>query len=157
MSGGPRPAGAGFTLLEVVIAVTLLALLVSVLAMAVRTGVSAWSRVRAGGEAARARQAVENLFGRQLRGAVRPGVPALAAFRDFRGRGDECAFVTTAVPAGPGGGGLARAVYRYVPERKVLVVGLHPVTRAEDLQAELPADADAADPADLAREGWIVG
>ena len=145
----------GFTLLELLISVTLIAVLVLILSMAVRTGLRAYSR----GEKINKRlivvSSIEGLLGRQLRAVVADGSD-LKDFSEFNGKENEISFVTTHVPLGSQAGGLFRVVYRFDEKRKKLIYAQKVITRPEDLKEPLPDNIDQEDKEDLTEQGWGV-
>jgi prepilin-type N-terminal cleavage/methylation domain-containing protein len=73
----------GFTLLELLISVSLIAVLVLILSMSVRTGLRAYSRGKEINEGLMVVSAIEGLLGRQLRAVVRKDGSDLKDFSEF--------------------------------------------------------------------------
>ncbi len=144
----------GFTLLELMISITLTAVIVTLVAMALRTGLSAWHRLKETNKEILVENSLEGLLGRQLRAVVNRGVE-LDQFVSFEGSRHSISFVTRYAPMGAGAGGLFLVVYRW-SEDKGLVYGQHLVTTPQDLRAELPDSVDPADMEDLEADGWKI-
>jgi len=146
----------GFTLLELLISITLIAVLVLILSMAVRTGLRAYSRGKEINERLIAVSAIEGLFGRQLRAVVREDGSDLKDFSEFHGEENEISFVTTHVPLGSQARGLFKVVYRFDERGKKLIYAQKVITRPEDLKESLPDSIDPEDKEDLMEQGWGV-
>ena len=149
-------SSSGFTLLELLISVTLIAVLVLILSMAVRTGLRAYSRGKEINERLIVVSAIEGLFGRQLRAVVREDGSDLKDFSEFHGEENEISFVTTHVPLGSQAGGLFKVVYRFDQRGKKLIYAQKVITRPEDLKESLPDSIDPEDKEDLMEQGWGV-
>jgi prepilin-type N-terminal cleavage/methylation domain-containing protein len=148
-------SSSGFTLLELLISVTLIAVLVLILSMAVRTGLRAYSRGEKINERLIVVSAIEGLLGRQLRAVVADG-SNLKNFSEFHGEENEISFVTTHVPFGSQAGGLFKVVYRFDERGKKLIYAQKVITRPEDLKGTLPDSIDPEDKEDLMEQGWGV-
>jgi general secretion pathway protein J len=122
-------SSSGFTLLELLISVTLIAVLVLILSMAVRTGLRAYSRGKEINERLIVVSAIEGLLGRQLRAVVREDRSDLKNFSEFNGEKNEISFVTTHVPLGSQAGGLFKVVYRFDERGKKLIYAQKVITR----------------------------
>lgn len=146
----------GFTLLELLVSVTLIAVIVLILSLALRTGLRAWGRGQAEAEHVQAETAVDGLLDRQLLAVVRPDAEGLMSFADFSGGEDEISMVTTHGPLGAQGGGLFRAVYRFDEEGERLIYAQKVITRKEDAEEDLPDLVDPTDAEALAADGWAV-
>ena len=144
----------GFTLLELLISVSLIAVLVLILSMSVRTGLRAYSRGKEINERLIVVSAIEGLLGRQLRAVVREDGSDLKDFSEFHGEENEVSFVTTHVPLGSQAGGLFRVVYRFDERGKKLIYAQKVITRPEDLKEALPDRIDPEDKEDLMEQGW---
>lgn len=129
----------GFTLLELVISITLISILVLVLSMSLRTGIRAWARGKAENEKLLTLTAVESLLGRQLRAAVRTG-EEMGNMIYFSGTDHELSFVTTHMPMGSFLGGMCLVVYRFDESEKALIYAQKIVTRKDDIDESLPSD-----------------
>ena len=146
----------GFTLLELLISVTLIAVLVLILSMAVRTGLRAYSRGKEINERLIVVSAIEGLLGRQLRAVVMGDGSDLKDFSEFHGEENEISFVTTHVPLGSQGGGLFKVVYRFDQRGKKLIYAQKVITSSEDLKGALPDSIDSEDKEDLMEQGWGI-
>jgi hypothetical protein len=149
-------SSSGFTLLELLISVTFIAVLVLILSMAVRTGLRAYSRGEKINERLIAVSAIEGLFGRQLRAVVREDGSDLKDFSEFHGEENEISFVTTHVPLGSQAGGLFKVVYRFDERGERLIYAQKVITRPEDMKEALPDSIDPEDKEDLMEQGWGV-
>lgn len=149
-------SSSGFTLLELLISVTLIAVLVLILSMAVRTGLRAYSRGKEINERLIVVSAIEGLLGRQLRAVVREDRSDLKNFSEFNGEKNEISFVTTHVPLGSQAGGLFKVVYRFDERGKKLIYAQKVITSSEDLKESLPDSIDPEDKEDLMEQGWGV-
>ncbi|RKX62713.1 MAG: hypothetical protein DRP37_00805 [Thermodesulfobacteriota bacterium] len=147
-------SSSGFTLLELLISVSLIAVLVLILSMSVRTGLRAYSRGKEVNEGLMVVSAIEGLLGRQLRAVVREDESDLKNFSEFNGEENEVSFVTTHVPLGSQAGGLFKAVYRFDERGKKLIYAQKVITRPEDLKEVLPDRIDPEDKEDLMEQGW---
>lgn len=149
---GPR---AGFTLLELLVSITLMGVIVLVVSLGLRMGLRAWARGKEANKALVSRMAVEGLLARQLRAVVGAADPRLSGRAYFRGREHELAFSTTYVPLGAGSGGVFKVVYRYEQDRQVLVYAHRLVLTRKDLDERLPdSAADAREEGE--KSGWMV-
>ncbi len=144
----------GFTLLELLISVSLIAVLVLILSMSVRTGLRSYSRGKEINERLIVVSAIEGLLGRQLRAVVREDGSDLKDFSKFHGEENEVSFVTTHVPLGSQAGGLFRVVYRFDERGKKFIYAQKVITRPEDLKEALPDKIDPEDKEDLTEQGW---
>ncbi len=147
---------AGFTLLELLISITLVSVIIVILSMSIRTGLRAYMRGREANRQIVAVSAIQGLLGRQLMMAVRPGLGNLSKFFRFHGDEDELIFVTTHVPLGSQSGGIFLVVYRFQQGDDSLVYGQHIVTTPEEVKDELPRHVRTEDIKDLRQQGWDV-
>jgi len=147
-------SSSGFTLLELLISVSLIAVLVLILSMSVRTGLRAYSRGKEINEGLIVVSAIEGLLGRQLRAVVREDGSNLKDFSEFHGEENEVSFVTTHVPLGSQAGGFFKVVYRFDERGKELIYAQKVITRPEDLKDALPDGIDREDKEDLMEKGW---
>jgi prepilin-type N-terminal cleavage/methylation domain-containing protein len=149
-------SSSGFTLLELLVSVTLIAVLVFILSMAVHTGLRAYSRGKEINERLIVVSAIEGLLGRQLRAVVTEDGSDLKNFSEFHGEKNEISFVTTHVPLGSQAGGLFKVVYRFDERGKKLIYAQKVITSSEDLKGALPDSIDPEDKEDLMEQGWGV-
>lgn len=143
----------GFTLLELIIAITLMAILVLVLSLGLRTGLRAWTRGKETNAIIVNASAVEDLLGRQMRASVTApggipegGIPEgdsdMSRFALFRGDEHDILFTTTSAPMGSRGGGIFLVRYTYDEEEGTLTYAQKIVTRPEDLDEARKLNAD---------------
>ncbi|PXF59711.1 MAG: hypothetical protein C4B58_02500 [Deltaproteobacteria bacterium] len=147
-------SSSGFTLLELLISVSLIAVLVLILSMSVRTGLRAYSRGKEINEGLIVVSAIEGLLGRQLRAVVRDDGSDFKDFSEFYGEENEVSFVTTYVSLGSQAGGLFKVVYRFDERGKKLIYAQKVITRPEDLKEALPDRIDPEDKENLMEQGW---
>ncbi len=145
----------GFTLLELLVSISLISVIVLIVSLGLRTGLRAWARGKEANRVLVYKSAVEGLLARQLRTTPGHDHPNLADYAHFEGGKAELTFTTTHVPLGAVAGGVFKVVYRYYPDEKTLVYAQHLILTKEDLDEKLPEDADKA-PSDLSKEGWLV-
>jgi prepilin-type N-terminal cleavage/methylation domain-containing protein len=146
----------GFTLLELLISISLIAVLVLILSLSIHTGLRAYGRGKEINERLIVVSSIEGLFGRQLRAVVREAESDLKDFCEFHGEGNELSFVTTHVPLGSQAGGLFKVVYRFDERKKRFIYAQKVITRDEDLKENLPDNVDLEDKPDLMEQGWGV-
>ena len=151
-----QPDDAGFTLLELIISITLVSVLIVILSMSIRTGLRAYMRGHEANKEIVAVSAVQGLLGRQLMMAVRPGTGNLAKFYRFKGEEDELIFVTTHVPMGSQSGGIFLVVYRFQSGDNSLVYAQRIVTDPKEIKKEPPRNISQNDISDLRDQGWDV-
>ena len=147
-------SSSGFTLLELLISISLIAVLVLILSMSIRTGLRAYSRGKEINERLIVVSAIEGLLGRQLRAVVREDRSDLKDFSEFHGEENEISFVTTHVPLGSRAGGLFKVGCRFDERGKKLTYAQKVITRPEDLKGSLPDSIDLEDKEELMEQGW---
>lgn len=150
----------GFTLLELLISTTLIAVLVVILSLALRTGIQAWSRGKEANLQNMPIAAIEGLLARQLRAAVirNPSEPTSFAF--FKGDETQIAFLTNYTPLGNLAGGSFLVCYRYDANSNSLVFAQKIITRRDAFPQTIPEEfTTKAGSKDLERQlkdGWDV-
>ncbi len=154
MNKGFKVDESGFTLLELLISITLTAVIVVILSMALRSGLLAWERGRNTNDKIIRKSAVESLLGRQLRAVIKRDSD-LKSFSDFHGGERYLSFVTTYTPMGVQAGGLFKVVYR-IEEDGTFIYAQRLVTRPEDIKKELEDNIGPGDRERLLKEGWDV-
>jgi len=147
---------AGFTLLELIISITLVSVIIVILSMSIRTGLRAYVRGHEANREIVAVSGIQGLLGRQLMTAVRPGTGNLAKFFRFKGEEDELVFVTTHAPMGAQAGGIFLVVYRFQGSDNSLIYAQRIVTHIEEIKKELPRHIGIDDISDLRERGWDV-
>ncbi len=174
-AASPSSDAAGFTLLELLIAITLTAMLVLVLSMVLRTGFQSWSRSKERNRFLVARTAVEGLLARQLRasfmlfapkrgGKAGPfGGPTIMksvlphGIDAFAGTEHSLVFFTTHVPMGSATGGLFKVAYILDPDDQSLLYAQKIVTAKEDYEADPPQVGDKGNGFEwITDDGWLV-
>ncbi len=146
----------GFTLLELLISITLISIIVVILSLALRTGISAYTRAKGGNEQLVAAVAIEELLTMQLRAIVDTKQPGLKDLSLFEGSGNGLLMTTTHVPMGSGLGGVFLVTYRFNPDSGELIYAQRIVTTKDDLKARLPDDITEEGKAGLLEEGWDI-
>ncbi len=146
----------GFTLLEILVSMTLMAVLVVILSMALRSGINAYNRVISLNKSFFPKAAFEGLLYRQLEAVVRPGQGDLATFFLFEGEGDKLLFVTTYGPQGIGRGGLLKVVYWLNETEEKLYYAQKVVVTRKEVSEELPDRFYDLSKEELNKKGWTV-
>ncbi len=146
----------GFTLLEVLVSMTLIAVLVVVLSMALRSGINAYTRAKNYNATFFPEAALEGLLFRQLEAIVVPGRGTLSGFCFFRGEDDKLCFVTTYGPQGVGKGGIWKVVYWLNESKGRLYYAERPLLRSQDAKEELPDRFYDLSQEELNSKGWLV-
>jgi len=146
----------GFTLLEILVSITLMAVLVVVLSMALRSGINAYSRIRHYNRSFFPKAALQGLLFRQLEAVVSPGHGNLSAFSFFQGEGDKLLFVTTYGPQGLGLGGPLKVVYWFNESEGALCYAQKVIVKRHEVAQELPDRFYDLSEEELKKRGWIV-
>jgi len=146
----------GFTLLEVLVSITLMAVLVVILSMALRSGINAYSRVRDYNNSFFPKAALQGLLFRQLEAVVAPGRGIISAYSLFKGEGDKLLFVTTYGPQGLGQGGLLKVVYWFDESDETLFYAQRIVVKKQEVRQELPDRFYDMSEKELKKKGWTV-
>ncbi len=144
----------GFTLIELIISITLVSFVVLLLSMAMRSGLRAYERAKELGGKALLVSSVLNLMDRQLAMAVSGDNQFTAPFMRFEGRDRYLLFTTTAAPMGTGVGGVLLVSYRYSEDEDMLSYCQKIVTRKEDLRGSVPEEVTKDRLGELRGEGW---
>ncbi len=147
----------GFTLLELLISITLIAILVVVLSMALRSGIDAYTRSKAYNQFYLPETAIYGLLWRQLEAVPDSSSDRnLASFSRFSGRRDGLTFITTYVPQGTAQGGLFQVAYLYDSRDGSLIYAQKVLTSGNDVEREIPAELTRQDIKELSEEGWLT-
>ncbi len=146
----------GFTLLEVLVSMTLIAVLVVILSMALRSGINAYSRAREFNKDFFPRAALEGLLFRQLEAVVTPGRGELSGYFMFDGEGDKIAFVTTYGPQGVGRGGILKVVYWLNESEEKLYYAQKILVSRNEAREDLPDRFYDLSEKELNENGWLV-
>lgn len=117
-----RGCSDGFTLLELLVTITLVAMVVLVLSMALRLAIGAWEKGERKGDEALINLLVPRLLEKQLQGIVRTTVEKKERSFPFCGGKNGISFFTSFTPLGSGFRGIIRVTYIYEPEEKTLTL-----------------------------------
>jgi len=126
----------GFTLLELLVAMTLVALVTLIASMAFRLTVQAWERGAEEGESRQIQSALPVLLENQLGARVASrmfGKAMVDPDKFFCGTENTLSFLTTYAPQGSLLQGVMWVRYRFDPGQKTLAIYLKSVTRLDDL------------------------
>ncbi|RLB11184.1 MAG: hypothetical protein DRG63_13180 [Deltaproteobacteria bacterium] len=129
----------GFTLLELLVTITLVSMVVLVLSLALKLALGAWERGEREGKAL-ACVTIPRLLEKQLESIVHgPGINTRGgkARFSFCGNKNAFSFFSCFAPMGSGLQGILRMTYVYDSDRKTLFLYEQPITRNEDLREEL--------------------
>lgn len=145
------PLSSGFTLLELLVAMALVALVTLIAATAFRVTVQAWERGSEEGESRQIQSALPALLEKQLASRVIKQVLGQAKINPivyFCGTQDSLSFMTSYSPQGALLQGMSWVGYRFDPEQKMLLIYQKSVTRLEDLVSDrgLGSSADEGIP-----------
>lgn len=130
----------GFTLLELLISTTLIAVLVVILSLALRTGIQAWSRGKEANLQNMPIAAIEGLLARQLRAAVIRNPMEPTSFAFFKGDETQIAFLTDYTPLGNLTGGSFLVCYRYDAATSSLIFAQKIITRRDSFSQTIPEE-----------------
>jgi prepilin-type N-terminal cleavage/methylation domain-containing protein len=127
----------GFTLLEVVVAMVLVAMVTLTVAFAFKVGIGAWERGTKEGEDPQVRMIIPALIHRQMTAAVRTN-PFVGMAQSFAlcGNQNSLTFFTAYAPEGSPRQGLMRVFYEYNEEEQTLSFYEQIITDKEDLEDE---------------------
>ena len=128
----------GFTLLELLVALALVAMVTLIAATAFRLTVQAWERGADEGESRQIQSALPALLEKQLAARVISPVFGKAQVKPaiyFCGGENSLSFLTTYAPQGSMLQGMVWVRYRFDPGQKMLLIYQQSVTRIEDLDA----------------------
>ena len=126
----------GFTLLELLVAMALVAMVTLIAATAFRLTVQAWERGADEGESRQIQSALPALLEKQLAARVISPVFGKAQVKPaiyFCGGENSLSFLTTYAPQGSMLQGMLWVSYRFDPGQKMLLIYQQSVTRIEDL------------------------
>ena len=127
----------GFTLLELLVAMGLMALVTLIAAMAFRLTVQAWERGSEEGESRQIQSALPTLLGKQLTARVITKMFGQAKVNPaiyFCGGENFLSFITAYAPQGSVMQGMQWVRYRFDPGQKILYIYQQSVTRLQDLE-----------------------
>ncbi len=146
----------GFTLLELLISITLIGVLVVILSMALRSGINAYTRSKAYNRFYLPASALYGLLWRQLEAVPDPSDRNLAPFIKFIGQKNGLSFVTTYVPQGTAEGGIFQVAYIYDSGGNRLIYLQKIITSRNDMEKKLPTSLRGLDINDLSDKGWLA-
>jgi len=156
----PITGEGGFTLLELLISTTLIAVLVVILSLALRTGIQAWSRGKEANLQNMPIAAIEGLLSRQLRSAVIRNPMDPTSFAFFKGDETQIAFLTNYTPLGNLAGGSFLVCYRYDAATKSLIFAQKIITRRDAFPQAIPEEfttqTGSKDMERQLKDGWEV-
>ncbi|GEM_PF-857182 len=146
----------GFTLLELLIAITLTSVIVVILSMGLRTGLRAWEKGKEQNAGLVVRTAFEGMLGRQLRALPANSPQSGISMNLFAGDRFFLSFVTTYVSQGYMTGGFLQVIYSYDPDEKRFYYCQRLVTRQEQLQETMTESIGDSDMDELEELGWEI-
>lgn len=134
----PLSSGRGFTLLELLVAITIVSMITLIVSFALKFCIQSWDRVQNEGDTFQVLTAVPFILRGQLR-----SMADKKEFGDgkmyelgFTGNESGFSFFTTDAPSSLDSGGLYRTAYRFDREEKELLLFQSTVTTPEDLEAQ---------------------
>jgi prepilin-type N-terminal cleavage/methylation domain-containing protein len=145
----------GFTLLEILVAMVMVALVTLILMMAFRLTLQAWERASTEGESRQMLSALPTLLENQLNARATANLFASAQIKPdsyFCGSRDTLSFLTMYAPQGSAVQGLLWVRYQFDSAQGILRIYLQPVTRLDDLGDS----RDAAKGISQSDDGYLV-
>ncbi len=139
----------GFTLLEVIISITLTAIIVTMLSVSLRTGIRSYTKGKETNLKNLKIASLENLLGRQLRAAS--GIE-LNEFLFFKGDEQNIAFVTPFAPFGSSRQGILKVCYVYDESSQSVIYMQHLITKQNDINEECAGNFDVGE--GITENGW---
>ena len=137
--GRYRTDRGGFTLLELLVTIALVAMVVLVLSMALKLAIGAWEKGKKQGDSALVTTTIPRLLEKQLESVLqsstlgnRIGKERLA----FCGKKNSFSFFSCYAPMGSSLQGVLRMTYVFDPEKKTLTHYEQVITRSEHLKEE---------------------
>lgn len=131
-----KSSGAGFTLLELLIAMTLMAVVTLIASMALRLTVQAWERGSQEGESRQIMSALPSLLEKQLSARITSRIFNQSNINPdhfFCGSEESLSFLTTFAPYGSAIQGVIWVRYEYEKDQNMLLIYMQPITRLDDL------------------------
>lgn len=147
---------AGFTLLELLIAITLTSVIIVILSFGLRIGIRAWERGKEQNTGLVMKTAFEGMLGRQLRAVPTMSMSQGMSLNAFSGDSYQLMFVTTYISQGYMTGGFLQVIYSYEPDEKRFYYCQRLVTREEQLKEILPQSIVESDIDKLEELGWEI-
>lgn len=161
--------------MELLIAITLTAMVVLVLSMVLRTGFQSWSRSKERNRYLVAQSAVESLLSKQLKASFMLFAPSQKGkampfggpktisniiphgIDGFEGTEHSLVFFTTHVPMGSATGGLFKVAYMFDPDQNRLIYAQKIITTSEDYEADPPEGRSKEKGNEwITDDGWLV-
>ncbi len=141
----------GFTLLELLVSMTLATVVVVIMAMALRMGIRAWTHGKERNRQRLLQEQVINLMGEEL-----ASIPEARGSNLFYFHGDETAiwFTASHLPMGSGAGGTFLVFYSRSRGGRSLVYGQRLVNSRSDLRYPPPIHAARGELDELMGRGW---
>ena len=135
-AGFTKPSASGFTLLEILVAMTLVAMVTVIAVTAFKLTVLAWQRVPDEGESSQIQSALPVLLDNQLAARVKTSILGQAKINPslyFCGDENSLSFMTAYAPRGSMSQGMSWVSYQFDPGQKTLFIYQQVVTRLEDM------------------------
>ncbi len=145
----------GFTLLELLVSMTLISLLIVILSLALRSGINAYSRIKDSNKFYFPKAAIEGLLFRQLQNIISKDSSNLSNYIYFRGQKEFLAFTTTYSPQGIGQGGIIMAVYGSNSNEKKFFYAQKVITKISQLKT-IDDSLFSKDFDSLKKDGWKI-
>ncbi len=146
---------AGFTLLELLISITLVAVLVVILSMALRSSINAYTRAKEYNRYFMPAASVHGLLWRQMETVITRSTFQLSAYSRFRGRENGLTFTSTCVPQGTSEGGIFQVAYLFDDMSKQLIYAQKIITTRHDLEPDILDRLVKMDQDELMQNGWL--
>ena len=145
----------GFTLLELLVSMTLISLLIVVLSLVLRSGISAYGRIKDSNKFYFPKAAIEGLLFRQLQSVISQEDSGLSNYIYFNGQKDFLVFTTSYSPQGVGQGGIIMAVYGCNTDEEKFFYAQKVITRLSQLKS-IKSDFFLTDFSSLKKDGWKI-
>ncbi len=129
---------AGFTLLELIISITLLSFVVLIISAVMRSGLRAYERAKDINNEYVLKSSIINLIDKELAAIISKNNPMTKRLSFFEGREDILSFTTASAPVGARGG-IFKVSYKFYPEENLLLYCQKIITLPSDIK-ERPDD-----------------
>ena len=144
----------GFTLLELLVALTLAELLIVLLSLSLRSGLVSWMELRKNNQRVMPQRAVEALLNRQLRVAVLPNTQQVGSPQVFVGSKESLVFTTSHASMGSEAAGVILVVYTQDRAGSDLLYAQRVLTRTSQLTEVLPVELTVESLPAMRAKGW---
>ena len=144
----------GFTLLELLVALTLAELLIVLLSLSLRSGLVSWMDLRKNNQRVMPQRALEALLTRQLRAAVLPNTQQGESPQIFVGSKESLVFTTSHASIGSGAAGVILVAYTQDRAGSDLLYAQRVVTRTSQLTGILPIELTVDGLPAMRARGW---